>query len=901
MIGTKELGGRTLIGREHIIEGAINAIRSPGMGGVFFIGDSGFGKSVTSRRVAELLQQEMSVMNVHASSSLAKVPFGVLAPFLTDLQIEEGNSPVTILRAMWTRLEQSHHLKSHPLLLVVDDADHLDEGSATVIAELATAGWAKVLITSRQQPGPPQDLARLWYDGIAERFELPPLSRDQVNQMCQTVLGDVVAASSSDILWRSSQGNPMLVQVLLDESRESGSLMLQRGVWLFAGDLPRGSALKDVMRRRFLRLSDAEREALQLVALAEPVDQQAVVAISGAAAVAALVEHQLITITGDAVRVLRLWHPLYGEAIRTLVSVPRSLVLRAQLLTELAEEPEDTEGLLRRVSWALDCGLAVPDRLLIRAATLASQLFDNDLAQRAAAQVTGPGYQLRAQVIMARAHYNRGDYSAAAALLEPGFATGSTLEDLVDGSLLWGSTRSALQHPAEEFLRDAQRLRAAGKRVAAANQDESVLILREIEDHSALHELMALSAAGDFSALGDKLQVLEHHSQAHLRTTETKVFILVMRAEWLCARGLPLQARVKLEQASGLFQGGSEQVFFFAEFISLRLVLCLLDAGDWKGVDAALERFVVDSGRGLIPFGGGFYVARCFLLLRQQRYAQALDVVLAGVEAVRNNDPQQLFQLCVAMAFFASAALGQVAAARQLLAEFEVAGHGGPKLTRWYADAFMAAGKEYCAKDGTGLDELHDVADLLSDDATKAVELQALFLCISLNDRSRLPRFLSVAADCEGPWAAALLAYGEALDDGGAAAFIRAAETLRAVALTPLAAECFGVAARLSKRDGDIRNAAWAEAGRNGCSNELGQPLAQSPEALNIQKILTPRERAITSLALEGLTDRQIADHLHSSVRTVEGHLYRSYAKLGIAGRQELGFVVGLTSPNALH
>ncbi len=897
MIGPNDLSGRTLIGRDDIIDGAVKAIRSPGMGAVFLIGDSGLGKSVTSRMVAELLQAEMSVMIVHATSSLAKVPFGVLAPFLADLQFEETNSPVSILRAMWTRLEQSHHLKSHPLLLVVDDADHLDDGSATVIAELATAGWAKVLITSRQQPGPPQDLTRLWYDGIAERIELPPLNRDQVNQMCQAVLGDVVAASTSDILWQSSRGNPMLVQVLLDESCESGSLVLQRGVWLFAGNLPRGAALKDVMRRRFQRLSDAEREALQLVALAEPVDHQAVVAISGAAAVAALVERQLITITTDAVRVLRLWHPLYGEAIRMLVSVPRSLVLRAQLLNELAEEPATAEGLLRRVSWSLDCGLAVPDRLLIRVATLASQLFDNDLAQRAAAHVTGPDYQLRAQIIMARTHYNNGDYTAAAALLEPGFATGSTLQDLSVGSLLWGSTRSALQHPVEELLRDAERLRIAGTRVAAANPDSSALILREIEDHSALLELMALSAVGDFGALGEKLQTLEQHPQAQLRAPETSVFILVMRAEWLCARGLPLQANIKLEQASALFQGESEQVFFFAEFISMRLVLSLLDAGDWRGVDAALERFVVDSGLGLIPFGGGFYVARCFLLLRQQRYAQALSVVLTGVEALRNNDPQQLFRLAVAMAFYASAALGQIGAARQLLADFESDGHGGPMLTSWYADAFIAAGKEYCAKDGTGLARLHKLADRLSAEATKAVELQVLFLCLSLNDRSRLPRFIAVASDCEGAWAAALLAYGQALNDGGAAAFIRAAETLRAVSLTPLAAECFDAASRLSKRDGDLQNAAWAEAGRNACANELG-PEAQSPEALNIQKILTPRERAITSLALEGLTDRQIAAQLHSSVRTIEGHLYRSYAKLGIAGRQELGFVAGLTAPD---
>ncbi len=892
-----EPSAKILIGRESIVAGAANALRSTGTGVVFLLGDSGFGKSVTSRMVAKVLQPDMSVVTVHATASLARVPFGVLAAFLTDLPIEEANSPVSILRTLWTHLEQVHHLRSRPLLLVVDDADHLDEGSARVIGELATAGWAKVLITAHPQPGPPHDLARLWYEGIAERFELPPLSRDQVNQMCQGVLGGPVAASSSDILWRTSQGNPMLVQVLLDESRESGSLVSQHGVWLFAGSPPRGAGLRDTLRRRFLRLSEAEREALQLVALAEPVSREAVLAISGAAAIEALVEHQLIRLNGDAEQVLQLWTPLFGEAIRSMVSVPRSLVLRAQLLTELAEEPVAAEAALRRVSWALDCGLAVPDRLLIRTATEASQLFDNALARRAAAQITGKEHQQRAQAIIARTHYNCGEYAAAEALLGPVFAMGSTVEDLRVGSLLWGSIRLALAHPTASLFADADRLRLAGKRVAAAHPEESTQILQEIEDVSALLELMALSAQGDFSALGEKLLALkEQVTPAQLRTPETEVFILVMRAEWLCARGLPLQARILLERADGLFSGESEQVFFFTEFISLRLVFCLLEAGDWKGVDAALESFVADSGLGLILFGGGFYVAKCFLLLRQQRPAQALALVLPGVEVLRNNDPQQLFQLAAAMAFFAAAALGKMDTAREFLGDFEAAKQGGSMLTRWYAEAFVAAGKEHCSRDGVGLGQLHELAERLSAEATKAVELQALFLCLSLNDKSRLSRFCAVAAGCEGPWAAALLAYGQALDDGGAADFIRAAETLRAIGLTPLAAECFGTAVRMSRRDGDTPKTAWAQTGLKACMTELGYPEGWSPNVANSQRILTRREQIITSLALEGLTDREIAEKLHSSVRTVEGHLYRSYAKLGISGRSELGFVAGLQS-----
>ncbi|MGH3984517.1 MAG: helix-turn-helix domain-containing protein, partial [Pseudonocardiaceae bacterium] len=51
---------------------------------------------------------------------------------------------------------------------------------------------------------------------------------------------------------------------------------------------------------------------------------------------------------------------------------------------------------------------------------------------------------------------------------------------------------------------------------------------------------------------------------------------------------------------------------------------------------------------------------------------------------------------------------------------------------------------------------------------------------------------------------------------------------------------------------------------------------------------LTRREREIVTLASGGLSNRQIADRLIVSVRTVEGHLYRACAKLGVSDRSEL-------------
>ena len=55
---------------------------------------------------------------------------------------------------------------------------------------------------------------------------------------------------------------------------------------------------------------------------------------------------------------------------------------------------------------------------------------------------------------------------------------------------------------------------------------------------------------------------------------------------------------------------------------------------------------------------------------------------------------------------------------------------------------------------------------------------------------------------------------------------------------------------------------------------------------------LTPSELRIVRLAAEGRTNREIAQELYVTLKTVEGHLSRAYTKLGIEGRAELSGVL---------
>jgi DNA-binding CsgD family transcriptional regulator len=60
---------------------------------------------------------------------------------------------------------------------------------------------------------------------------------------------------------------------------------------------------------------------------------------------------------------------------------------------------------------------------------------------------------------------------------------------------------------------------------------------------------------------------------------------------------------------------------------------------------------------------------------------------------------------------------------------------------------------------------------------------------------------------------------------------------------------------------------------------------------------LTPGELRVARLAAAGQTNREIAQALYVTLKTVEGHLARGYAKLGITGRAELPDALGPKKP----
>lgn len=885
-------GENELVGRGEAMAAAVTALRSPSRAAVFFVADPGIGKSVLMDAVARELAAEMTIVRLHGSPSLANVPYGVLAPYLEELPVEEASHPVAVLRAIWARFERQREEEQRPLLLLVDDAHDLDDASASVIVELVSANWAKFLGASRSRPGVPRPLTQLWYEGLAERIDLQPLTPEQTQTLIETELDGMILPSTCELMWTATGGNPLHLRCLLDEARTTNTLIKRNGVWLLTGPVGNpGAGLSDILKNQLLRRPPAEREALNLIALAEPAPRALIEDLVGSDVVRSMLDNQLITASAGLHSVLRPWHPIYGEALRRLVSASRSLQLRQRLLTHLDSEPVSAEGLLRLVSWSLDCGMEVADEQLLKAAFLASKLFQNDLAQRAAAAVRDPRLQISARAVRARAHYNVGNYVQAAQLLEKDFATGKELPDVMVGSLLWAATRSALGHAPQQIAADAAELRRAGERIAAAHPADAAAILAGTRYRSQLLELMALSLAGDYVSLVKQLDGMEPPpGTVDNRPVQTRVFALVMRAEHMMATGNFVRAQDLAQRAMDLLADEEEELFFFSEFVLVRFLTAAITAADWKAAQHALSRYSAASSDGLISFGGGVHSAKGLILLRQGKAGEALRILVPAVESLRLNDSMQLFPVTTAMAFYAAAVEGDRPLAWRLLDDFRQSGNAGAKFAQAYAVAYSAAGLECLYRDGAGLAELRRQAQEAHEWGMAGMQFHALTLCLELGSREEAVTVRDLAKSIESPWADAWGQYANALHDGGASAYLRAGLALHAVSMTRAARDCFVQAADLFEQSGDVQGAAAAHAHSERCAAELGGPFIRTTVTKGTPPVakLTRRERDIVAMAADGLSDRQIADRLMVSIRTVEGHLYRSYVKLGVRRREGL-------------
>ncbi|MDO5863917.1 MULTISPECIES: AAA family ATPase [Paenarthrobacter] len=879
-----------LVGREAELDLATEILTQEGAGAVLLIADPGIGKTAMAAELASRLSGEMVVMHVHGSPALSAVPFGVLAPYLLDLPVDQATSPVAILREFWSQFEKRRGSEGNRLLLVVDDAHDLDEGSTQILAELVTAGWARLVATSRPRPGLPPALLQLWYDGLAERLELHPLEQETVTELAEKMLGGTVMASTADVLHTVSEGNPLLLRSLVEDAKADGNLVRRNGVWFLTRALTgSGEGLAEVVRNKVLRTSEAEREAMFVVALSEPVPAAVLDSLVGRETVRSLMDNRLVLSTNGIGSPLKMWHPMYGEALRQIVSPARSLQIRQRMVHHLAAEPATAEGLLRMVSWALDCGADVEDEQLLQAAFLAAKLLQNQLAMAAAAKVRSEVLRPRARVVMAMVSYNDGDYRAAVRLLEEdsGFLDADPSGPLGAG-LLWAAARSALGDSSADIAADA---RAAAEGLAARHSADPAKVA-EISRHADALELAALAHSGLYAELREGLEKFEAGMAADEPDfVMNQLFLLAMTCELLMVEGQAVQALDKGRDALVLLDEHKDDLLYFSDFIVVRYALAALEAGEWPAAESALDRYAASSAMGLIIFGGDIQTLQGLSLLRQGRLEQAAAVLTPAVEALKVRDPQRLRRLGVAVAFYAAARTGDKDLARRLAGEVDTAAAGGAYIEA-LAELFVLAAKEHLDR-GTGLEKLRELPESSALHRLPGVLLQNVVLRAELGDLPAMEVIRDTASPMGGSWANGWESLAVAQLGGAGDGFVNAGNLLAAAGMPGPAAVAFDKAANAFDAEGKRPEARQAAVLRDASEANLGSALVHDPHTETDRSVpLTRREQDIVALAVSGLTDRQIAEKLMVSVRTVEGHLYRSYAKLGIRRREDLGAAV---------
>src|SRR6185436_17978408 len=135
-----------------------------------------------------------------------------------------------------------------------------------------------------------------------------------------------------------SGGNALFLRELIDGGLESGALTDRFGLWRLDGPLLGSPRLQDLIGQRLAGLPSDQLEALQLVALGDPLELSLLSSLVSIETIELLEGRGII----EAVRTgldeqddleVRLAHPLYGEAVRADLSALR----RTRLSRALAD------------------------------------------------------------------------------------------------------------------------------------------------------------------------------------------------------------------------------------------------------------------------------------------------------------------------------------------------------------------------------------------------------------------------------------------------------------------------------------------------------------------------------------------------------------------------------------
>lgn len=855
-----------LIGRDEELAAVWAGLqRRDGHRGIVLGGRVGVGKTrLAQEALARAATNGRLTHWLVATGSTRGVPLGAFAPLVGDVRGEAFQ----LLRDAGAALVTEG---SRPLVVGVDDAHQLDDLSAALLLQLVIADLAAVVVTVRTGEPTPDALSTLWKDGYLDRLEVQPLSESETNLLLKHALEGPLDALSGDALFRLTEGNPLYLRHLVDGEQREGRLACSGEAWSWQREefVP-GSELLVLVEDSLRQAPDVALAVLDLLAVGGDLDLTLVTALVDAGQVETAEAAGIVTVDkGPSGLRVRPGHPLYSEVRLAQIGTVKARRLRGTLAD--AMERRGPASLLQVAVLRLESDLPRDPDILTAAAREAMTLFDWPLAERLAAGAVAGGGGFEAWLTLGSAQgFGNQTGAAETALREAQTRLARNDLDLA---------RVATMRAGHAFYMDA-------------DPEVAMAILLEAEDafqDPNSRRLLAPIQAVFATSLGNPRRAIE------LAQTVLEVGDLPAQAEVLCLwgqiGGLGMRGRAShiIEYANRAWEVGSVSfdsaqpalAVAYVTVASLRL------AGEVRGAETlARSRLAqIDS-----------YFARPALMAKGLAAETALArglvrTGLAGLEAavkgLQDDTGGWLYVLSIGLTT-ARALAGDSAGAAIAAHRAEAVQHHGnlwvtPELL--LSQAWVAASQGALTK---AIELAHRAADWASEHDHIAHQMYALATALRFGDLTGSETLQDLAGQVEGPRAPAAAGHASALAAGDGNGLLVASRTYEDMGDLLSAADAAAQATLVFDRQGlrGSKLTAWATASRlrEECENPTTPALMAAIRPLP----LSPREREIVTMAAQGLSNRAIADQLVVSVRTVEGHLYRATAKLGIANRAEL-------------
>ena len=860
-----------LVGREHELAVLQQSI-GDGRGAVV-TGAVGVGKSALAAAAVDFARgQGMAVTLVAGTEAARAYPFGAFAsllPYGVEIPNTSPESQAEVLRSYARELV--HEAGGRPLLVVADDAHLLDDGSAMLVHQLCQTGSATVLACVLQGGRAGQlgadPMVVLWKDHDAERIALEVLDDRAIEELLTTVLGGPAESATVRQVCERSQGDPVFLRELVTGALEGDVLREENGVWRLRGALEPTPRLVELVHVRLGALRDAERHVLELAAMGEPLAQPTLDELTEAQAVESLEDRGLITSRMDGRRLqIGLAHPVMGEVIRAAISPRRQRALARALAESTGGRRQEDTLLLASLRLV---GGGGSKELLLAGAQAARERRDLALTEKMARAAIDTGAGFEARALTADTAHARGRHDQAEQDLAALAADAQTSSERVRVALLRFDHAFSLRGDADHsdidallLVTDEPRWRdeLIARRLVLSGREQGPRAVLDTVHTPLLRSADAPRTALD-SVVGRALSRAGRlHEAIGLLQTPT---------------GSVLAPGAAFAEPRSLF-GSHIQGLIGLGWLSDAEELLMAAQAELADCPGAPEHAVVAFALGALRLEQG-RVQGAFL---HASSAAGMFVDFGLPVAARP---------AYALAASALALAGQPGKAAETLAELDALGlpadmHDEVEVMQ--ARAWTSAAESDVATARTHLERAVEMGQETGDRLGTSRALHGL----ARMGRARqvADQLELLAAHVDGPFTEARLSYTLAAAAKDSAALEDAADRLEDVGALLYAAESLGEAAVHYRRGGSSRDGAAAQHRAARLLARCEGAVTPFVQAIGARAQLTPAELDTALQAANGSTDKQIAELMHLSVRTVENRLHRAYQKLGLSHRREL-------------